>query len=344
MAAATSDATGAFTLEGVPTGRGVPVTVQIGKWRRTVPVDILADCATTAVRDGTLRLPRSQAEGDMPQMALLTGGCDDMGCFMMNMGIAPAEFTAPHAGGRVDVYQGLGNGGNGASLSGGTAGNCTDASCPLWASKQSFEYYDMAILSCECAGQTSTNETAAAYTHLRDWLDEGGKVLASHSQYTWFENNPSADFRGVATWLGDSVASGGATYDVNRTFARGNALAEWLGNVGALASSGPPSTIALENVASSVSAVDPATTTSWIYDPSTTPSATKSLSFETPLNGARCGKAAFTDLHAVGSTASAVGSIPAGCAAAPLTPQQLALEFLFFDLSGCNPAGEVQPL
>ena len=40
VAATTTDATGSFTLNGVPTGSDVPVTVQIGKWRRTVTLNI----------------------------------------------------------------------------------------------------------------------------------------------------------------------------------------------------------------------------------------------------------------------------------------------------------------
>ena len=57
------------------------------------------------------RLPKNHNEGDLPQMALLTGGCDDLGCFMKSMGIDDGEYTAPHGGGRLDVYQGVGVGG-----------------------------------------------------------------------------------------------------------------------------------------------------------------------------------------------------------------------------------------
>jgi hypothetical protein len=49
VVATTTDYTGTFTLKGVPTGMGVPVTVQIGKWRRTIPVNITASCGTTTV-------------------------------------------------------------------------------------------------------------------------------------------------------------------------------------------------------------------------------------------------------------------------------------------------------
>ena len=34
----------------------------------------------------------------MPQMALLTGGLDDLGCFLTRMGIDAAEYSAPRGG------------------------------------------------------------------------------------------------------------------------------------------------------------------------------------------------------------------------------------------------------
>jgi hypothetical protein len=207
VVATATDATGSFTLKGVPTGTGVPVTVQVGKWRRTTTVNVTKSCATTSVTDGTLRLPSKKSEGDMPQMAVLTGGCDDLGCFMKGMGIDPTEFSAPQGGGRLDVYQGVGSGGGGgfggfgggggaATLSSGTAGNCTTASCPLWATRESLEYYDMVLLSCEC-GENNQTKTTAGKQALHDWLDEGGKVFASHYHYTWFRNSPDADFQGA---------------------------------------------------------------------------------------------------------------------------------------------------
>jgi hypothetical protein len=357
-----TDATGSFSLNGVPTGTGVPVTVQVGKWRRTVNVNIPTSCATTVVPDGVLRLPRNRNEGDMPQMALLTGGCDDIGCFLMDMGVDPSEFTAPHAGGRVDVYQGdstpLGLiSSAGPSLSNGTAGDCTTTSCPLWASKQSFEAYDIALFSCECSEGTNANESPAAYTNLRDWLNEGGKVFASHYHYTWFEDNPSADFQGVASWgnTGNNdiagFVDGGNAYNVDTSFPKSAAFGQWLGVVDALSSAGSPPIINLNDVAESVRTVN-VPTSRWIYDPMAAEGGTandvKYLSFETPVGGTPlaadagsaserryCGKAAFADLHTSGSLVAQASSIPADCVAATLSPQQKALEFLFFDLSAC---------
>jgi hypothetical protein len=355
VVATTTNYDGSFTLKGVPTGTDVPVTVQIGKWRRTTTVNIPKSCATNTVNGSTLRLPRSRSEGDMPQMAVLTGGCDDLGCFMTGMGIDPSEFTGPQGGGRVDVYEGtsLAGIGGGATLtsSRGTAGNCTTSSCPLWASTKSFEYYDMVLLSCEC-GENNQTKPAAGMSNLRTWLDEGGKVFASHYQYTWFKNNPSSDLQGVANWITSGAANPAtATEDIDATFPKGETFSQWLGVVGALNAAGPPPTIQLDDVATSVSTVNataPQATLRWIYDPSASDDV-KYMSFQTPIGGAPppadageggrtyCGKAVFTDLHTSGSLLSTVSQIPDGCGSnsGKLSAQQKALEFLFFDLSAC---------
>jgi hypothetical protein len=145
------------------------------------------------------------------------------------------------------------------------------------------------------------------------------------------------------TWLGDSVATGSGTYDLNTTFRLGQGFGDWLAGVGALAGSGLPPTIALQNVASSVSGVS-AAATQWIYDTSTSPNETKALSFNTPIGGnppppesaerTYCGGVAFTDLHTTGGSTDMVSAIPSGCTPARLTPQQAAVEFLFFDVAG----------
>jgi hypothetical protein len=358
-------ADGTFTLTNVPTGTDVPVTVQIGKWRATYPVSTTS-CQTTTVTAGTLHLPRNRMQGDMPQMALVTGGCDDMACFLTGIGIDPSEFGAPQSGGRVDVYQGLGLSGNGASLSNGTAGSCTTASSTscVWNSESNLRNYDIAMFSCECSENLQT-KPASAMTALRTWLDNGGKVLASHYQYTWFHDNPSADFQDVATWLGGSVAAAsGSGFDINNTnvigsFPKGVSFGEWLGTVGALTATGTPDTIALSDVGNSVSTVNPATTQEWIYDSETSDAGVndvKFLSFETPIGGLTgdaaaepgtndyCGKAVFTDLHTGGSLLAQYDSVPAECpTGVSLTNQQKALEFLFFDLSACVADDTVAP-
>jgi hypothetical protein len=370
VAATLTDTTGAFTLKDVPVGNNVPLVLQIGKWRRLMTIPSVPDCKTTTLPtsgSGQPHLPKNQQEGDMPQMALLTGGLDDLGCFLFKVGIDAKEYSAPGAGGRLDIYQGLG----GRSLagapgkapglsSGGMAGNCTTTSCPLWASKQSFEAYDIVFLACEGdtydmdenpdggglggilgGGGGGPNVTKVGKQSLHDWLDEGGKVFATHFHYTWFKNGP-ADFQSVATWLGYSIGNGTCNNcTIDTSFQGGKDFSVWLNGVGALSGTG----ITLNGVADSVSTYNPATTTRWIYGNSGKGGATdtKYLSFETPIGGITvdagempqkryCGKAVFTDLHAGGAPS---GDIPGACQSATLTAQEKALEFLIFNLAAC---------
>jgi hypothetical protein len=109
----------------------------------------------------------------------------------------------------------------------------------------------------------------------------------------------------------------------------------------------------MTGVATSISTVQ-SPAVRWIYDPATTPGDTKYLSFLTPVGGVPgaadggfdagsgspyCGKAVLTDLHTSGAPS---GYVPAACTPGTLTPQQKALEFLFFDLSACV-APDTQP-
>ncbi len=340
VTAAISDANGTFKLTGVPTGRAVPVTVQTGKWRRTVYWDIAQSCATNAVPDGTLRLPRSRAEGDMPQMALVTGGFDDLGCALQRMGIDPGEYSAPGAGGRLEVYRGVAAAdgsrtGTGPGLSSGTAGDCTTDSCPLWASKAALEHYDVVLLSCE-GDPYLASKSPSAIQAMHDWLNEGGKLFATHSQAVWFEKGPP-EFQNAAVWRDFSTPLASGTYSVQTTFPEGKAFETWLDTIGAAMQAFVP----LGDVSDSVtSANDPSSI--YLEDPSSIIDHPKILSFETPLGGVLdagggiereyCGEAVFTDVHA-GVAPS--GDLPGSCPAGPLTAQDRTLEFFVFSQPSC---------
>jgi hypothetical protein len=371
VTATTSGPDGKFTLTGVPATTHVPLVVQIGKWRREVFLSQVKGCTDNPIPGSSMtRLPAKRSEGDIPQMALVTGGADNLGCFLKGVGLDPSEYSAPHAGGRLDIYQGLGGGrggffgggGRGAPglSSGGTAGDCTtDNPACVWNSKANLEAYDIVLLACEGdtydpaeSRNTNTNKTTSSKQALHDWLDEGGKVFATHFHYTWFKNGP-ADFQGVATWLGNSGGQDNGLYTIDTGFPKGKVFSQWLGTVGALTGS----QINLTGVAESVSTVN-APTQRWIYNPAPDPQQnmtndTKYLSFLTPVGGAPivagdagettaqyCGKAVFSDLHAGGSP---MGNIPGVCAGPPLTAQLKALEFLFFDLSACVSIDSLPP-
>jgi hypothetical protein len=341
VAATTTGPTGYFSLPGVPATTHVPFVVQIGKWRREVFLPEVTACTDNAVAAANSRLPAMQSEGSMPQMALLTGGADNIACFLAGIGIDSTEWTAPHGGGRLDVYQGVG----GAGLTNGTAGACntSDASCPLWSTTADLQYYDLAVLGCE-GGTNDQTKAAPAMENMRTWLDEGGKVLATHFHYTWFKDGPAngcsdcTDFANSATWLGVSSGSASGNYAVDTSFYGGNILQQWLVHQSLVTGD----TIALSEVADSVGAVGPAAQR-WIYDPTTGDA--KYMTTLTPIGAADagapyCGKAVFTDLHegssAILTTSGPPAAVPGACTASTgVTPQQAALEFLFFDLSGC---------
>ena len=76
----------------------------------------------------------------------------------------------------------------------------------------------------------------------------------------------------------------------------------------------------------------------WIY--TTSPATTQYMTFNTPIEAAaanQCGRVTFTDVHvATGDSSHPDIPFPMGCAATTtMTPQELALEFMFFDLSSC---------
>jgi hypothetical protein len=329
---------GTFTLEGAPTGKSVPLVIQVGKWRRVVTVDT-ADCANTVVPASLTRLPRNQQEGDIPQMAIVTGACDELACFVRDIGLDPAEFSGTAGGGRLHVYKGAGPGPDLGGGGAGPAGDCSVAGCPLWATKSALEKYDVVLLGCECGEHDETKPDMAP---MHDWLAEGGRVLATHYQSTWFKNGP-ADFQGVASWTASQ--SNGPTpgpFRADESFPLGLQLQQWLGDAGELNADG---TIRLDptEVSTSVSTVTPPTER-WIEGTSTSPAETKLLSFTTPIGGVTsdggespltyCGRAMFSDLHAGGDGQPNVAPVPSSCLGGAMSAEEKALEFAYFDLSG----------
>ncbi|HEY2513077.1 MAG TPA: carboxypeptidase regulatory-like domain-containing protein [Polyangiaceae bacterium] len=318
-----TDEKGNFTLKDVPVGANIPLVMQVGKWRRQVKIPTVNACADNPITDKNLtRLPKNQSEGDIPQMALTTGGCDALECLFHKMGIDDSEFTSSTGKGRVQVYTGTG---------GATIAGSTDAT-PFWSSQANLMKYDIVLMSCEC-GPNPETKPAAAVQAMHDYASAGGRVFGTHYHYYWFQSGP-ADFQGTATWTPDMDTGDSAlTYSVDQTFPKGKSFAEWLVNVGASTTLG---SIDLNSASGDVAGINAAEAQQWIYN--ATPESAKYMTFNTPVGkpaAQQCGRVVYSDLHVTGSGET---DFPADCDAedpAPLTAQEKALEFLFFDLSSC---------
>lgn len=340
---------GKFTINNAQSGANVPLVIQIGKWRRQVVIPNVTPCAANTVDASLTRLPRNQSEGDIPQFAIATGGCDYLECLMQRIGIDSSEFTPPQSGsysgyaGRVDYYQGRG----GQPL----AGSAVPYYDQLLGDVNTLKQYDVIVLPCECGNEYGRNVSwslseSNAHQNIQDYTTAGGRMFTSHWGREWIENGPNPAFPGVATWVPDGYAqytnySGADPLDVyvDTSTLKGKDFKTWLGNVG----TGDPfaETPTRYDVSSVASG-----STAWLYAFSDndsshgTPDNIPDLSFNTPVGAApmdQVGRVVYADTH-VSANAVNFGlgwQFPDYCTNGLLDDQEKALEFLFFDLGAC---------
>jgi hypothetical protein len=360
VAGTLTDAAGHFIIQDAPTGNGVPLVVQIGKWRRQYVTNV-NDCQDNP--EPNLRLPRSQAEGDLPDMAISTGGADSLECLFRRIGVDPSEYaTGASATGHVHIFQGgtgpargVRGGVGGVPTPGPTVrGGSPASAAALWPSTASLMAYDIVLLSCE--GGETANPNAQA---LSDYASMGGRVFASHYHYAWFLNAPFSNDN-LAAWTRGANDTGTINGVVQTTlpngaaFPKGVAMKQWLTNVNALTRGVLPIQQSRHNANVTVANTP---STPWIDADQNAPSpgATQYFSFDMPINVSSeqlCGRIVYSDLHVgaasldygqqPGAGGPPLGSItPGGCATNALSPQEKALEFMVFDLSSClTPVGK----
>ncbi len=362
VAGTLTDAAGHFSIVDAPTGSGVPLVVQIGKWRRQYKIDV-TDCAESP--QPALRLPANASEGDLPNIAVSTGGADSLECLLRRIGVDAGDsdggtgeyVSGAGAAGHVHIFQGgtngNGNGGvagtpiPGATMAGGSPASAT----ALWTSGAAMQPYDIVLLSCE-GGETANANPQA----LNDYAGLGGRVFASHFHYSWFNQAPFAAYD-LATWTRGTNNTGNINALIQTTlsdgvtaFPKGIAMQQWLTNVNALTNSPPELPIQVSRHNADVRAAN-APSTAWIVADSLAPSpgATQYFSWDMPIpnpTAQPCGRVVYSDLHVGAASADygqgadtenvPLGSItPSGCANNPLSPQEKALEFMLFDLSSC---------
>jgi hypothetical protein len=353
---ALTDTAGHFTLTNVPTGANVPLVIQVGKWRREVTIANVASCVDNPIGGADLtRLPRTQAEGNIPQIAVTTGNADAIECLLRRVGIADSEFTTDSGSGRIHLYYGgdlTGPTGAGVGTNSFSAGGQFSSAATLWSSVPKMENYDVVLLSCEGTQNATAHQPYLA--NMEAYLDAGGRVFFGHDHFFWLRSGSPA-LQGTANYIGNgSKLPDPSIGIVNTAFPKGAAMADWLVNVGATPTRGQLSIVQGQF---SVTAVNPPTQ-DWITVPKNTndsqmrPSV-QYMTFNTPVGAAQaaqCGRAVFTDLHMNASVNGAGGDnsdpgkpFPTECKTNGLTPQAAALEFILFDLSACVQPDSVTP-
>lgn len=338
LVSTSTDTSGSFVLKNVPVGDKIPLVMQIGKWRRKIFVDVSNKCAENKLPKADAHLPRSGDEGDMPHIAVTTGDLDSLECLFVGMGVDSAEFVAGgDMSGHIHMFD----------------GDISESSWPsaqdnLWNDVDQLKKYDMTLLSCEGSEykQNKGGDAPTARGAMKDYLDMGGRVFATHFHYIWFKQSPDPDFRQLATW-GSATITSGAPGKIVTSFPKGSALSDWLVSIGA---SSKPGELTLTNMTSSVQDVG-LSAQSWIEMDGTIKDASgstrnisvpKYFSFNTPLKAEpakQCGRGVFSDLHMFGGHKELT-------ACGNLNAQQKALEFMFFNLASCvqddkTPPGEV---
>jgi hypothetical protein len=363
-----TDATGHFSLQGIPDGDDIPVIITIGKWRKQLKLPHIAACGDLVLDLADTTLPKSASEtgGDitsveLPHIAISTGSADALECLVRKLGIADGEITTPSSNlGHVHLFADTQSGGEGVSkfvnLFPGGSGNFADSQT-LWGNATdpgTLASYDLVLLSCEGAQYPNT-KPQQAMDHLKAYADSGGRVLLSHWQNIWIEGSTQsaplgaqpAVWPALATWSnGNADLPTGSLDTIDETDdSTGPSFATWMLSA-KVAGGAVLDAIAISDNGSmstgrtTVSGVDlTKVEESVYYRVSDTVTDPQIFRFTTPNEKAaatRCGEVVFSDLHLSADSASPKGgAYPTSCASGGLTPQEKALAFMFFDASSC---------
>jgi hypothetical protein len=341
IAAAITDTSGSFVVKDAPAGANIPLVVQVGKWRRSFTLPNVAECTDTSMPEKTLRLPAKQSEGDMPKVALTTGGADALECLVRKLGIDASEVTNPEGNGHFNFFAGH----DGANRYGSdlNAGVSFPAASKLWGSLDTLKPYDLVLLSCEGA-EYPEEKGDAAFKAMAAYTALGGRMFASHWHQVWLKSGP---FPTIARYTGQADL-GDQTAEVVTTFPKGKALSEWLVNVGGSVRAGE---LSITNAQHTIVEENPLYAQSWIRTSS--PEGVQYLSANTPMGAPpdmQCGRVVLSDLHVAGGATTAGGTdssspsfaYPSGCVTSGLSPQEKVLAFMLFDISACTiPDSEV---
>jgi hypothetical protein len=341
IAAAVSDASGAFTLDitSVPTRENIPLVIQAGKWRREVTVPSANDCANTALAPDLSRLPRNRAEGNLPHVAVMRGGSDALECLFTKIGVDVAEFTPGARGGAVELfYSDLANA---TEETGRMREGAETLELPrveeLFSDFEALRTYDMVLLSCEGGDDRYDPPDLTHRENLQRYANLGGRLFGGHYHNGIIDNRELPDdypeFPAVVEFADgrNDIEPTLFTANVNVSFDKGKALADWLLEVGGSTEYGE---ISINDSERTVTGMLDESAVSFIDTRSDDEDAALYYGFPTPVAGPACGRMVFTDVHLAAGSGDSGKEVFPSCSD-DLTPQQKALAFLIFDLANC---------
>jgi hypothetical protein len=329
-----TDAAGHFTLSDVPVGSNIPLVIQLGKWRRQVTIPAVTACVDNPIADKNLeRLPRNKSEGDIPLMAIATGGADPFECLLLKIGIDPAEFTQPTGNGRIRYFVATG----GAQMN-PHAPNATS----LWSTATELVKYDIVLLPCEGNEYLGEKPPSSAQAVV-DYSNAGGRVFTTHYGYAWLAGQCSGGpcgaqpFPTTGQWnVNRFDMASPTTGEIDQSFPKGQAFADWLQNVGATTTKGQ---LPITESRDDLDKENNPPSQRWITAKTTgNKDVVLHITFNTPIgvpDDQQCGRVVFSDFHVSAAERNQNATFPASCKSGPLTAQEKALEFMLFDLSSC---------
>lgn len=337
IVAALTNTKGEFVLEGVPAGQNIPLVVTVGKWRREVTITEVVSCVDNLAPFDATRLPRNQSEGNIPKIAMVTGGADPLECLLRKVGLEDSEFTPVDGPGRVNIFQGDdGAGSYTQDLNGGAA--FLDGP-DLWNSLDTLKKYDIILMACE-GGKAADQKSAMARQNVVDYAGLGGRLFLSHWHNVWIDDGPQP-WPTTATFVSEPDLANPTTGKIDTSFPKGQALAEWMVGVGGSQVMGE---MQIKEGQHTIDAVNPETSTRWVYTDN--PDTVQYYTFNAPVgvaDDAQCGRVVDSDIHV--SSGDNVGqAFPSGCKTNTLSPQEKALVFMLFELSACLIPDDMDPI
>lgn len=336
VVSAVTDASGEFRLVNVPVGEDIPVVIQVGKWRRQFTVPSVPACARTSVTDAEqTRLPRNRSEGDMPRIAVTTGTCDNLVCLIAKLGIDPDEWGVAGEDKAVTFYRG--------KLQTwdpyfdtrfvGSLDGMTDAD-ELWGDYETLSSYDVSIFSCECE-EALDNKGTPAYDAVTRYLAAGGRVFGTDYQYVWYQNSADPNWVSAATVPGappEGAPVGETTIELDTSFPKGKALADWLA---VIAPENVYGEVTSAEVFDNFSAARAGVAQVWGNSPES--GHPRFLTVNQPAGvpvAEQCGKAVHLDAHITQLSPAEFVKFPDDCGTELRNGEQV-LAFFFFDLAAC---------